>query len=1592
MKIKMLKNQKKNKLTFGVELLEHEGENDGTHNGKRYFSCLNENAGVFIKRDDFCKHHLAEVTKTEYEQTIKLKKGRGQRNNAQMYGNMFDNLWTERIDIITQSVVGQHKAGPREIGKIKGWKGYKYDDGTKEESKKKEEQAKQILLRKKQFIMQTLRSQKNYNAKKFDVTQDFIKGRINTISESYEVLSIFVGEAGLSKCNGQYIYSGSINIRYPVFKHANNKLNISIFPNENESKWEFIHNENVYYYSNIYNQLPPLSGWTSTQLGHVPVPDIAYFRSDLFVFAEYKFSNLQPSRSVLSSLGFGSKLKRIQLHSTFVAVKSISSPSEAKHHDIKPDDIFISANNVNLSTIESTDAVQNRINQLVRSKENSKQLKIKFARQKYIKGEIICKSSVKSRVNGIYSISHVKNSKNKILFINNNNNNLRIEETAKEKWELREFIKTENNYICHYRASIRSLLPPTKKWLPNSPSLNLEYKEVKLSVPPKPNIISIKPITNGLQLHFECFDSQRKPENGVYMEIWYQIQMKQYKYNTKAVISSKSYDNIKRSPFVAKNLIVGDHYEFTVRTCNNYAPTSSDSITIPMKLCLENDVLKIITCKGASTDLNGKYFIEGYQNGALLFANNTANCKIMKVSENQEHDEAIWALRELNIDQVDEKHTNEFIYTDHYKAKTFANNQMPPTSGWKPKLNLECTEIQLLSPKPRNLRIQAIPNAVEIHFECDESTRIPDECSHVRAWYEIEIREFTSHKHQDQIAKIYTTQSSPFIANNLTNYHNYRVIVRSCNYFSSIDSDISNPFTPLPLPSKPQITNITGKPNKLFIQFKCEKNKKFRTKFEIMVRPPINNKNQLYPMQNGKLLVDDDRKPVEIWHLTNGTEYKIFVIAVNNVGVTYSNPESVYPSNKPPKPIMTTIKSGNEALAVHFSCNGYNKPDIKAWFEIEINKSQSDEKTNEFIPPFRRHKRYYNSPIKIASLLNNKPYEIQVIAVTLSGKQKSGKKSAMPKGKKHKKSSAKKRKKGAIRVIDNVQECSSNQKITKCKFTMQTLNALKHCQSLNVQNNVLDQKCFAKFMSINHLPILNNYIHIINEHQDALSEIYDIIVSQFNFKPCELMHCVLMQRHNRNRTNLHETKQNSKNENDLQVSVWMDTMDSIHCYLFHLYDLGFRTKKVENDDDIKCNAIKFDKLKIVDTENNNKFSISWDINKNDNSTWSEGLYQYLRINAVDFPHIDKFRSFLVDEEYDTDAILEDIKEKIDSNVAKLSNNEAVFSLMRQYDHYNKLHKSSFITGFSFYYWNDYKREALYIKKKYSNIKEEILNNTLLSIDSLIFDAVLLKANDYINTDAIKNTRSDIPIIDNLNCGIRRGQPLLLSNLISIILYTDYSELSTKFSSTFRRIRAHESLSYIKERNREYWHWSKALRETVHFFGEDRWNGGKNNGLQGPFFSGLSIEMIMTEFDIKLCSPTSVSVQKEVATRFAGAKGIIITLNNDGDKWSKWVRCFNVSLISRYKEEDERLFIGSSYRMRLQTITIITTKQNYEIFFTALYYLDCMLNGSEMDATSPPKIKKKQKRILDKLIKHKLPTIDPDHEKNDYDEYVNKTFE
>ena len=155
-------------------------------------------------------------------------------------------------------------------------------------------------------------------------------------------------------------------------------------------------------------------------------------------------------------------------------------------------------------------------------------------------------------------------------------------------------------------------------------------------------------------------------------------------------------------------------------------------------------------------------------------------------------------------------------------------------------------------------------------------------------------------------------------------------------------------------------------------------------------------------------------------------------------------------------------------------------------------------------------------------------------------------------------------------------------------------------------------------------------------------------------------------------------------------------------------------------------------------------------------------------------------------------------------------------------------------------------------------------------------------------------------------GTQHGTQISVPSLICIILYTDYTDLATSFSSTFRMNGPFETLESVKKRNQNYYWFAKGLKQLVHSYGQSYKRGiGLLSALKGPFFCGLSFVLLMPAFNIKIFGPTSTSKQKEVAIKFSGDEGIIVQFDNQKGM-ARCVRGFDVSFISRYGgEEDER---------------------------------------------------------------------------------------
>merc|ERR1712228_122903 len=85
-------------------------------------------------------------------------------------------------------------------------------------------------------------------------------------------------------------------------------------------------------------------------------------------------------------------------------------------------------------------------------------------------------------------------------------------------------------------------------------------------------------------------------------------------------------------------------------------------------------------------------------------------------------------------------------------------------------------------------------------------------------------------------------------------------------------------------------------------------------------------------------------------------------------------------------------------------------------------------------------------------------------------------------------------------------------------------------------------------------------------------------------------------------------------------------------------------------------------------------------------------------------------------------------------------------------------------------------------------------------------------------------------------------------------------------------------------------------------------------------------------------------------------------------------------------EDERLFIGGFWRIRVQSIRLLQTKQNFESFIKPLYYLDAMLTANDNMFDLKPG--NNAKRVIEHFFKWKK----GQNPQPKMDKYLYETFE
>ena len=357
---------------------------------------------------------------------------------------------------------------------------------------------------------------------------------------------------------------------------------------------------------------------------------------------------------------------------------------------------------------------------------------------------------------------------------------------------------------------------------------------------------------------------------------------------------------------------------------------------------------------------------------------------------------------------------------------------------------------------------------------------------------------------------------------------------------------------------------------------------------------------------------------------------------------------------------------------------------------------------------------------------------------------------------------------------------------------------------------------------------------------------------------------------------------------------------------------------------------------------------------------------------------DMWRAFcqiLEENQADTECfenVLEIFAEEGTSNlyVAMAENSEAMEAL-RKFLRHQRIMSKSFATGFPLFYWKwhhetdpkemlndarfsyvtdlgDHSIEELRVYPHFKDLKEEAIATGLVS--PVEFEKLVAqKASDCADSSHGRKLKSFCMGgtfgEDPLHFGIPHKAALSPRHLQAMVLYCDFTKFCTLFSESLRKLDSDDTLENVINRNAKFFYTSKSLRELVTYFGGNASTDSfaMNEYIKGPFFSGVSTVLNMSAFNIGFNAPTSTSKTAEIAWRFAGEEGMMITVGNE-EAISAAQPVFNATWISKFVEEDEYFWFGSVFKLIVRGISIVSSTRVYRKSTKALYFLDAILSG------------------------------------------------
>eukprot|EP01083_Nonionella_stella_P203216 741711_1 len=289
------------------------------------------------------------------------------------------------------------------------------------------------------------------------------------------------------------------------------------------------------------------------------------------------------------------------------------------------------------------------------------------------------------------------------------------------------------------------------------------------------------------------------------------------------------------------------------------------------------------------------------------------------------------------------------------------------------------------------------------------------------------------------------------------------------------------------------------------------------------------------------------------------------------------------------------------------------------------------------------------------------------------------------------------------------QKCDQNcdDPFEGCLMVKRLLTSLAFYSRLDLQNSKSDQDRFIAFINDVYRNILDDYAHLVCEHQN-LETITEALKTNTLLPICDVTKCPFTSRHyTQTHTTINTITKTASMDSTAQF--YSQIMDSFHFYVQHMFECGLRTEtpKSGGNDDSSDIDVEFARIARMTNErqhirssfsrfkDNTKFNLqtSTHVSVHKEATspdkaYIDEMFRYLLFSSkgIDEIAIRNVWKFLTAHQYDSDSIKADIKCGLSGNIASGMSDKDSFKAFSEFVRSTELRSSSFSIGLTFYYW------------------------------------------------------------------------------------------------------------------------------------------------------------------------------------------------------------------------------------------------------------------------------------------------------------------